>query len=97
VWRLRGAQLKRSVTVPNSYYRHWWLYLNLKPGEGRWQHVGKRFYGVVFHRWPLIAAFVDDTWYEPATTAGVCLLGFVEAGVFIQHQRAASPQAPDVR
>ena len=72
--------------MPSAKFKHWWIYMNIKPGHGSWQHVGKRFYGFVLNRWPLIAGFVDDTWYEPATSAGLCMLGFIEVGIFIEHK-----------
>ena len=70
--------------MPSAHIKHWWLYLNLKPHFA--QHVGKRFYGLVWGRWPVLAWFIDDTWYEPATSAGLCAIGFVECGVFIEHK-----------
>lgn len=72
--------------MPSAKHKHRWLYLNLVPAP--FQHVGKRFYGLVLGRWPLIAFFIDDTWYDPATSIGIAVLGVIEAGLFIEHGRA---------
>lgn len=69
--------------MPGQHYKHWWFYFNIKPGVS-FQHVGKEWYGLIFNRWPILAAFRDRTWYEPATSAGIVLCGFVEVGVFIE-------------
>jgi hypothetical protein len=72
--------------MPGQHHRHWWLYFNLKPSP--FAHVGKRFSGIVWssfrHTWPVFAWFVDDSWYEPATSMGIAI-GPFEVGVFIEH------------
>ena len=41
--------------------------------------VGARFYGLVWHRYPLLAVFADDSWYNPAITFGLAV-GPLEIG-----------------
>lgn len=68
--------------MPGQHHRHWWFYINLKPNT--FAHVGKDWYGVVWHRWAVLAWFIDRSWYEPATSTGIAV-GPFEVGLFIEH------------
>jgi hypothetical protein len=66
------------------------LALGVSTAQGR---VGARFFGLVLHRFPLCALFINTSWRDPAVSAGLAL-GPLELTLSMLI-RALPPQAPE--
>lgn len=73
--------------MPAQAHRRRYLYLEAhRPWEWPFGHLGKEYIGLVFGRWPLLAAFRDRTFYYDVGTFGICLGPWLELGLFIDFR-----------
>lgn len=70
--------------MPGQFHRRRYLYAEVH--NNRFGHIGKEYCGLVFGRWPILAAFQDRSFYYNVGTFGLCIGPWLEVGLFIDFR-----------